>query len=391
MPFYPIAAHQAWLGEAAPARYGRSLDSSRNERFWNQMRIVALPGDGIGPEIAAATKSVLQAAAERFQLDIEIDEHAVGHASLRQFGTTVRRELLDIVRSADGLILGPTATFDFKDEQSGEINPSKYFRKNLDLFANVRPARTYAGLHQRFGAFDLVVVRENTEGFYADRNMERGNSELLVTPDVVVSLRRITRHCCERIARAACLLAMRRKKHLTIVHKANVLKIGDGMFLDICLETARTFEGLVVDDVLVDAMMAHVVRKPDRFDVIVSTNMFGDILSDLTAELSGSLGLGGSLNVGESHAMAQAAHGSAPDIAGRDIANPFSLILSTALLLAWHGERSGNARFLSAARAIENAVASAIEGGRSTRDVGGNLGTAATGQAVVEILAAEDT
>jgi 3-isopropylmalate dehydrogenase len=119
--------------------------------------------------------------------------------------------------------------------------------------------------------------------------------------------------------------------------------------------------------------------------------MFGDILSDLTAELSGSLGLGGSLNVGESHAMAQAAHGSAPDIAGRDIANPFSLILSTALLLAWHGERSGNARFLSAARAIENAVASAIEGGRSTRDVGGNLGTAATGQAVVEILAAEDT
>jgi 3-isopropylmalate dehydrogenase len=355
------------------------------------MRIVALPGDGIGPEIAAATKSVLQAAAERFQLDIEIEEYAVGHASLRHFGTTVRPELLDIVRSADGVILGPTATFDFKDEQSGEINPSKYFRKNLDLFANVRPARTYAGLHQRFGAFDLVVVRENTEGFYADRNMERGNSELLVTPDVVVSLRRITRNCCERIAKAACQLAMRRRKHLTIVHKANVLKIGDGMFLDICLETARTFEGLVVDDVLVDAMMAHVVRQPDRFDVIVSTNMFGDILSDLTAELSGSLGLGGSLNVGESHAMAQAAHGSAPDIAGRDIANPFSLILSTALLLAWHGERSGNARFLSAARAMENAVASAIEGGRSTRDVGGNLGTAATGQAVVEILAAEDT
>jgi 3-isopropylmalate dehydrogenase len=354
------------------------------------MRIVVLPGDGIGPEITAATTAVLGAASERFQLNIEIDEHPVGHASLRQFGTTVRRELLDVVRSADGLILGPTATFDFKDEHYGEINPSKYFRKNLDLFANVRPARTYAGLHRRFGAFDLVVVRENTEGFYADRNMERGNSELLVTPDVVVSLRRITRHCCERIAKAACQLAMRRKKHLTIVHKANVLKIGDGMFLDICRETARAFPDLVVDDVLVDAMMAHVVRQPDRFDVIVSTNMFGDILSDLTAELSGSLGLGGSLNVGESHAMAQAAHGSAPDIAGRDIANPFSLILSMALLLAWHGERSGNARFLSAARGIENAVAAAIEGGRSTRDVGGNLGTAATGQAVVEILASED-
>ena len=182
------------------------------------------------------------------------------------------------------------------------------------------------------------MVRENTEGFYADRNMEQGNGELLVTPDVVISLRRITRLCCERIAHAACRLAMKRRKHLTIVHKANVLKIGDGMFLDICREAARV-SGLAVDDILVDAMMAHVVRNPDRFDVIVATNMFGDILSDLTAELSGSLGLGGSLNVGDRYAMAQAAHGSAPDIAGQDVANPVSLILSTALLLGWHGEK----------------------------------------------------
>ena len=355
------------------------------------MRIVVLPGDGIGPEIAAATRSVLQAASERFQLDVKIEQHPVGHESLRQFGATVRGGLLEIVRSADGLILGPTATFDFRDEQSGEINPSKFFRKNLDLFANVRPARTYPGLPNHFGEFDLVVVRENTEGFYADRNMEQGNSELLVTADVVVSLRRITRHCCERIARAACQLAMRRRKRLTIVHKANVLKIGDGMFLDICRETARAFPDLVVDDILVDAMMAHVVRQPDRFDVVVSTNMFGDILSDLTAELSGSLGLGGSLNVGADHAMAQAAHGSAPDIAGRDVANPFSVILSMALLLAWYGERSGASRFESAARAIENAVTAAIEAGQSTRDVGGNLGTAATGQAIVEILTSNET
>jgi len=351
------------------------------------MRMVVLPGDGIGPEIAAATTNVLRAASKRFQLNVLIEEHPVGHASLQQFGATVRPGLLEMVRSADGLILGPTATFDFKDEQSGEINPSKFFRKNLDLFANVRPARTYPGLRNQFGAFDLVVVRENTEGFYSDRNMEQGNSELLVTADVAISLRRITRHCCERIAKAACQLAMRRNKHLTIVHKANVLKIGDGMFLDICRDTARAYPGLVVDDILVDAMMAHVVRQPDRFDVIVSTNMFGDILSDLTAELSGSLGLGGSLNVGASHAMAQAAHGSAPDIAGRDVANPFSLVLSMALRLAWHGERAGAARFEEAASAIENAVAVAIQGGRATKDVGGHLGTAATGQAIVEILA----
>jgi 3-isopropylmalate dehydrogenase len=353
------------------------------------MRIVVLPGDGIGPEIATATTDVLRAASERFQLNVQTEEHAVGHASLEQFGSTVRPGLLEIVKAADGLILGPAATFDFKDEQSGEINPSKFFRKNLDLFANVRPARTYPGLRNRLGAFDLVVVRENTEGFYSDRNMEQGNGELLVTQDVVISLRRITRHCCERIAQAACQLAMRRRKHLTIVHKANVLKIGDGMFLDICRQAARAYPGLVVDDILVDAMMAHVVRQPDRFDVIVATNMFGDILSDLTAELSGSLGLGGSLNVGANHAMAQAAHGSAPDIAGRDVANPFSLILSTALLLAWHGERTGAPRFEQAARAIEHAVATAIQSGRATRDVGGTLGTAATGQAIVEILQSE--
>ncbi|OAF03628.1 3-isopropylmalate dehydrogenase [Bradyrhizobium centrolobii] len=353
------------------------------------MHIVVLPGDGIGPEITAATTGVLRVASERFQLNLRLEEHPIGHASLKQFGATVQPGLLDVVRAADGLILGPTATFDFKDEARGEINPSRYFRKSLDLFANVRPARTYAGRPGRLGDFDLVVVRENTEGFYADRNMEQGNGEMLVTPDVVISLRRITRSCCERIAHAACRLAMKRRKHLTIVHKANVLKIGDGMFLAICREAARAYPGLEVDDVLVDAMMAHVVRNPDRFDVVVATNMFGDILSDLTAELSGSLGLGGSLNVGDRHAMAQAAHGSAPDIAGQDVANPVSLIQSTALLLAWHGEKSGAVRYEEAASAIEGAVAKAIAEGRATRDVGGRLGTIAAGAAIAEILQAK--
>lgn len=299
-------------------------------------------------------------------------------------GNTVHPDLLETVRRADGFILGPTATFDFKDEAKGEINPSKFFRKSLDLFANIRPARTYKGLKAPVGDFDLIVVRENTEGFYADRNLEQGGSEMLVTPDVVISLRRITRLCCERIAHAACALAVRRRKRLTVVHKANVLRIADGMFLDICRAVATQYPGLVVDEILVDAMMAHVVRHPARFDVIVTTNMFGDILSDLTAELSGSLGLGGSLNAGHDHAMAQAAHGSAPDIAGRDIANPTSLILSAAQLLEWHGARKQQQRFVDAAQAIDGAVAAVIAEGHSTRDVGGSLGTAAFGQLVAE-------
>jgi 3-isopropylmalate dehydrogenase len=346
------------------------------------MQILVLPGDGIGPEITAATLAVLRATSERFGLGLAPEQDVVGHESLRQYGATVRLEVLAAARKANGLILGPTATADFKDAENGEINPSMLFRKNLDLFANIRPARTYPGVRSPVGAFDLVVVRENTEGFYADRNMEQGNGEILVTRDVAISLRRITRACCNRFARAAFELAARRRQHVSVVHKANVLKLGDGLFLEECRKVAAEFPGVALDDFIVDAMMAHVVRAPQRFDVIVTTNMFGDILSDLTAELSGSLGLGGSLNAGDNYAMAQAAHGSAPDIAGRDIANPLSLILSAALLLAWHGRRAQVKAFEAATAAIEHAVEAAVGAGETTADLGGKLGTQAAGKAV---------
>jgi 3-isopropylmalate dehydrogenase len=351
------------------------------------MQIVILPGDGIGPEITAATVEVLNAANQRFDLGLSLIHDITGHESLRKHGATVTPALLDKVRQADGLILGPTATYDFKDESKGEINPSKFFRKSLDLYANIRPARTYPGLPTRVGEFDLVVVRENTEGFYSDRNMEEGNGEILVTPDVAISLRRITRKCCERIARSAFELAARRGKHVSIVHKANVLRIADGMFIDICRQVGKDFPDVVVDDFIVDAMMAHVVRNPKRFDVIVTTNMFGDILSDLTAELSGSLGLGASLNAGDDHAMAQAAHGSAPDIAGQDIANPFSLILSAGLLLGWYAQRKNQRRFHDAATALETVAADVIAAGEGTRDAGGKFGTRQTGAAFARRLA----
>jgi 3-isopropylmalate dehydrogenase len=263
-----------------------------------------------------------------------------------------------------------------------------FFRKNLDLFANIRPARTYRGVPIKVGPFDLVVARENTEGFYADRNMEQGSAEILVTKDVVISHRRITRSACERIARVAFELSMRRKKHVTIVHKANVLALGDGMFIEECRKAAKDFPEVSVDDVIVDAMMAHVVRAPARFDVIVTTNMFGDILTDLTAELSGSIGLGGSLNAGTDHAMGQAAHGSAPDIAGKNLANPFSLILSAAMLLDWIGDKRGARNFAQAAAAIGKAVEGAILAGEITRDIGGRLGTRETGEALAARLLA---
>ena len=348
------------------------------------MKIIVLPGDGIGPETMAVTVDAIEAVSSRFALGITLDHDIAGHASMEAYGTTVRPELLDKVKAADALMLGPMSAYEYPNQ----INASRHFRKGLDLYANIRPARTFAGMPQRFGAFDMVVVRENTEGFYADRNMASGGSEILVTPDVAISMRRITRHCCERIARAAFELAMTRRKHVTIVHKASVLKIGDGMFVAVCREVAGEYPEVTVDDVLVDAMMAHVVRAPQRFDVIVTTNMFGDILSDLTSELSGSIGLGGSLNAGATAAMGQAAHGSAPDIAGRDIANPFSAVLSAGQLLGWYRQKTGEAKFLDAAKAIESAVAGAIAAGEATKDVSGRLGTRATGEALVKRLLA---
>ena len=351
------------------------------------MRLLVLPGDGIGHEITAATLAVLRAADRRFGLHLDIVEDVAGHDSLKRHGTTVRPDLLDAARNADGLILGPMATYDFKDEGKGEINPSAFFRKNLDLYANIRPARTYNGVpFKSVSPFDLVVVRENTEGFYADRNMARGNAELMVTDDVVISLRRITRAACARIARVAFDLARTRNNHVTAVHKANVLKLGDGLFLEECRKAARDYPGATLDETIVDAMMALVVRAPARFDVIVTTNMYGDILTDLTAELSGSIGLGGSLNAGDGHAMAQAAHGSAPDIADKNLANPFSLILSAALLLGWHGRRKGDSRFVEAASAIDGAIEEAAAAGEITRDIGGKLGTEETGAALAARL-----
>ncbi|MGA8003630.1 MAG: isocitrate/isopropylmalate family dehydrogenase, partial [Pseudolabrys sp.] len=236
------------------------------------MHLLVLAGDGIGPEITAATLSVLRTVSERFGLGLRIEEAAVGHAGLSAHGHTIHPDIVEKARKADGVVLGPTSTFEFKDPAKGEVNPSMMLRKTLDLFANIRPARTYAGFPLRCGEFDLVVARENTEGFYADRNMEAGSGEVLVTKDVAISLRRITRFCSERIARAAFELATARRKRVTIVHKANVLKVTDGLFIEVCREVAGQFPAVAVDDVIVDAMMAHVVRNPQRFDVIVTTN-----------------------------------------------------------------------------------------------------------------------
>ena len=355
------------------------------------MRLVVLEGDGIGPEITAATLAVLRAADARFGLKLDLVDMPAGVKCLAETGTTIPEATAAAVRAADGLVMGPMDTYAYAGQGGGALNPSGFFRRGLDLYGNIRPARTYPGLRSPTGAeFDLVIVRENTEGFYADRNMEQGNAEILVTADVCVSMRRITKLCCDRIAASAFKLAQRRRRHVTAVHKANVLTKGDGMFLASCRAEAEKHPGITYDEVIVDAMAAHLVRAPQKYDVIVTTNMFGDILSDLAIELSGSLGLGGSINAGDRFCMAQASHGSAPDIAGQDRANPASLVLSAAMLLGWQAEQGGPSAnaFAAAAGAIEAAVAQVIQAGDCPAEVGGKLGTAAMGQALAARISA---
>lgn len=237
--------------------------------------------------------------------------------------------------------------------------------------------------------FDLVIMRENTEGFYADRSMFAGPGEYMPTPDIALSTRKVTRAASERIAEEAFRLARLRRNKVTAVHKANVLRISNGLFLGVVREVARRFPEVAYEEQLVDAMAALLVRDASQFDVIVATNMFGDILSDEASELAGSLGLGASLNLGKDHAVAQAQHGSAPSIAGQDLANPYALIASSAMMLDWLGTRRERADLLSAAKLIRHALDSAIDDPATrTSDLGGTLGTKAFTQALIDRMQA---
>jgi 3-isopropylmalate dehydrogenase len=350
--------------------------------------LVVMEGDGIGPEITAATLGVLQAADRAFGLGLRFTPVKIGLAALREHGTTLPEAAYEAARDADGVVLGPVDHNAYPAPEKGGINPSGTLRKRLDLYANIRPARSRAGIAPKCGSpVDLVIVRENTEGFYADRNMFLGSGEFMPTPDVALAVRKVTREGCTRIAEAAFELAMRRRKKVTAVHKANVFRVSEAFFLDCVRAVAARYPSVAVDEVIVDAMAALLVRDASRFDVVVTTNMFGDILSDEASEIVGSLGLAASINHGAEHGVAQAQHGSAPDIAGQDRANPTSLIGSAAMLLAWLGDRRKDNKLHAAAAAIESALDRALAApeGR-TRDLGGPLGTKAFGERVAALV-----
>ncbi len=343
------------------------------------VNLLVLEGDGIGPEITGATLEVLRAADSAFGLGLVFMPADIGWAAHKASGSTFPDAVEMQARAADGVLLGPVSHNDYPPRADGGLNPSGELRKRLDLYANIRPARSRDGFPPRCGVpVDLVIVRENTEGFYADRNMHLGSGEFMPTPDLALAVRKISRDGSTRIVEAAFRLAKQRRGKVTCVHKANVLRVSDGLYLECARAVAARHPQVVYEERLIDAMAALLIRDAGAFDVIVTTNMFGDILSDEASEIAGGLGLAASLNAGRDHAVAQAQHGSAPDIAGRDVANPASLIGSAAMLLAWLGERRGCDSLVAASRAIDAALdrVIAMPDGR-TRDIGGTLGTAA--------------
>jgi isocitrate/isopropylmalate dehydrogenase len=353
------------------------------------MRIAVLPGDDIGPEITNATVTVLQRADQVFGLGLEFDFHTVGIEAHKTCGTTLPASALAAALAADGVLLGPGGMTAYPPAEDGGINIPGTIRKQFDLYANIRPARTRRGVPGALPALDCVIVRENTEGFYADRNMYRGSGEFMPTSDTAVSVRLITNRASKRIAERAFRIAATRGGHVTVVGKRHVLKMTDGLFVGAAEEVARAYPLVPLREIDIDAMAADLYAHPYKYDTILTSNMLGDILSNLANSLSGSLGFACALNAGDERAVANAGHGSAPDIAGRGIANPSGLILSSALLLEWLGERHRKPAFAAAAQAINSALDAAVatpEG--HTFDLGG---TAATSSFARRIAAGLET
>lgn len=348
-------------------------------------RLGVMLGDGIGTEIVPAAVRVVDAAlAAAGAQPVEWQELPLGASAIEEHGSAIPPATLQALAGSDGWLLGPHDSAAYPEPSRSQLNPSGTIRKHFDLYANIRPARGFEGSRAIAPDTDLVIVRENTEGFYADRNTYAGTGEFMPTADVAICHGVFTRPAVERIARTAFELARRRRHQVTVVHKANVLRLSSGLFRRVCLEVAEGYPDVEVDDVHIDAMTVHLLRRAGAFDVVVAENMFGDILSDMAGELAGSLGTAAS----DDRCMAQAAHGSAPDIAGKGLANPIAMILSAGMLLDWLGTRHRDERAADAAVRVEDGVRWAVRAGVSTPDLGGTASTDEVATAVVEHVTA---
>jgi len=336
--------------------------------------VVLIPGDGIGPEVMHATRRVLEAVGA----PLAYAERHAGESALRLgLDNVLPAETLEAVRERHLALKGPCTT----PIGSGFRSVNVALRKSLNLYAAVRPVRSMPGIETRFAEVDLVVIRENTEGLYS-------GVENVITDDVVASMKIATRAACRRIALWAFRYAMHRKRRkITVFHKANIMKLTDGLFLEESRKVAREdHPGVSYEEMIIDAAVMRVVQDPTKFDILLCENLYGDIVSDLCAGLVGGLGVTPGANIGDSDAVFEAVHGSAPDIAGKGIANPLALLMSAAMMLNHIADTRDDPRCRAAAVSIRNAYDEALRAGERTRDLGGSLGTEAFADAVIARL-----
>ncbi len=335
------------------------------------LTITLLPGDGIGPEVTAATVRVLDAAGAEF----EWETHLAGMEAVERHGTPLPRDVLDSIRRNRVALKGPVTTPVGKGFKSVNVQ----LRQELELYANLRPVRTLPGIPSRFEGVDLVVVRENTEDLYSGLEHD-------VVPGVVESLKIITAKASTRIARFAFEYARSNgRRRVTAVHKANIMKLSDGLFLECFREVAAEYPEFEADDRIVDNLCLQLVIKPEQFDILLLENLYGDIVSDLAAGLVGGLGVVAGANLGEDVGVFEAVHGSAPDIAGRDVANPLALMRSAILMLRHLGMLEVADRLRKALREV------VVEKRILTRDLGGSASTTEFTDQIVRALAAPES
>lgn len=353
-------------------------------------KIGILKGDDIGLEVVPAAVQVMKEALSNFP-DVKVDwvDLPIGYTSYMENGHTFPQETKDKLKDLTGWILGPIGHMAYPKNDSNAINPHPIIRKVFDMHSNIRPSLSYDNVKSIHKDVDLVVVRENNEGFQPDRNMFQGTGEFMPNPDLAMSVRVISRRNSMAVAETAFELAMQRRKKVTAIHKNTVYKLGCGLFVECCREVAQRYPEVEFDELIVDSAAAALVMKPQKFDVLVTTNMFGDILSDLTSGLVGGLGMAPGLSVGGEYSMAQATHGSAPDIAGKQLANPYAMITSGKMLLEWLGIKFGDENLLKASRLIDSAVSEVILNGTTTPDMGGSSTTIEMTDAICQILKKE--
>jgi 3-isopropylmalate dehydrogenase len=352
------------------------------------LKIGILLGDDIGLEVVPECVKVMKAAASRTGLAIDWHPLPIGKAGHEAHGHTLPAATEQALRGLDGWIMGPIGHAAYPRGDATWVMPP--VRKKFDLFAAVRPSLAHPNLPSVHKDVDIVFFREITEGMLYSETVVAGSPEFRPNDDITVAMRVITRKGSHRVAREAFEMARsRRRKKVTAAHKEPVYRLACGMFAEECRKVARDFPDVAFDEVMIDSIAMKLVTAPQQFDVVVTTNQFGDILTDIGAGLVGGLGLAPGLCVGEKQAMAQATHGSAPDISGRNIANPYAMIMSGQMLLAWLGRKHAEPKAKEAAERIQAAVTRVIaEAKHVTRDVGGTASTQQMGDAVVAAVLA---